>query len=269
MSQILNKLLDQKLKMDGYIIKVNKIIKLNENKIIDLYKEIKTIKRAIRNRKKKNKKYNYLSLRISEIRNDISHYKNDTIMLSNRIVEFESLKDNILLKIEKIKAGVENMTQNIMKRCEDCAINIHRASYSRHLKSKRHLEKKQIKPKPKTKINKDEKKNKDIKKNNKIKYKFSDDILNKIYDITVDRHYKKDLNSQRTITSKFDITGIEMYYIDTIFKEMAHIYAKFIKQYKFKYQLSFMLLFYKFEENGDIRREAEMPVTLNIITNLT
>ena len=75
-------------------------------------------------------------MRISEIRNDISRYKNDTIMLNNRIVEFESLKDNILLRIEKIKTDVENMEQNNMKRCEDCAINIHTASYSRHLKSK-------------------------------------------------------------------------------------------------------------------------------------
>ena len=71
MSQILNKLLDQKLKMDGDNKKVNKKIKSNEDKIIELYKEIKTIKRAFRNRKKKNKKYNDLSLRISEIRNDI------------------------------------------------------------------------------------------------------------------------------------------------------------------------------------------------------
>ena len=269
MSQILNKLLDQKVKMDGDIKKVNKNIKSNEDKIIELYKEIKTIKRAIRNRKKKNKKYNDLSLRISEIRNDISHYKNDTIMLNNRIVEFKSLKDNILLRIEKIKTDVENMAQNNIKRCEDCGKNIHRASYSRHIKSKRHLEKKQIKPKPRTKINKDENKNKNIKKNNKMKYKFSDDILNKIYDISVDRHHKKDLNSQITITSKFDNTGIEVYYIDKIFEEMSHIYAKFIKQYKFKYQLSFMLLFYKFEEDGDIRREAEMSINSSMITNLT
>ena len=60
-----------------------------------------------------------------------------------------------------------------------------------------------------------------------------------------------------------------MYYFEIIFEEMVHINAKFIKQYKFKYQLSFMLIFYKFEEDGDIRREAEMPVTLNMITNLT
>ena len=34
------------------------------------------------------------------------------------------------------------MEQNDMKRCEDCNIDIHRASYSRHIKTKRHLEKK-------------------------------------------------------------------------------------------------------------------------------
>ena len=56
MSRILKKLFDQKLKMDGDTKKVNKNIKSNENKIIELYKEIKTIKRAIRKRKKKNKK---------------------------------------------------------------------------------------------------------------------------------------------------------------------------------------------------------------------
>ena len=269
MSQILNKLLDKKLKIEEDIEKVNKNIESNKDKIYELYKKIVTIKRGIRNRKQKNKKYNDLSLRIIEIRNDISHYKNDAIMLKDRILEFENLKNIILLKIEKIKTDVENMQQNNMKRCDECNIDIHRASYSRHLKSKRHLEKKDIKPKKI--IDKDTvtEINKNTKRNDKIEYKFTDDILNKIYDITVDRHHKKDLNSQITITSKFDNTGIEMYYIDEIFKEMAHIYAQYINQYKFKYQLSFMLLFYKFEEDGDIRREAEMTVTLNMVNNLT
>ena len=236
MSQILNKLLDQKLKLENDIKKIYKNIELNGNKIKELLKRIKIIKHGIYNRKKRNKNYADLSLAISEIKNDISHYKNDTIILNNRILEFESLKDNILLRIEEVKTDVENMQQNNMKRCEDCNIDIHRASYSRHIKSKRHLEKKDIKPK-KIIVKNDEK---ETKKNNKIKYKFTDDILNKIYDITVDRHHKKDLNSQITITSKFDNTGIEMYYIDEIFKEMAHIYAQYINQYKFKYQLTFM-----------------------------
>ena len=60
-----------------------------------------------------------------------------------------------------------------------------------------------------------------------------------------------------------------MYYIDKLFKELSHIYAKFINQYKFKNQLSFMLLFCKFEEDGDIRKEAEMTIHLNMTNNLT
>ena len=60
MSQILNKLLDQKLKLEEDIKKVNKYIESNKDKIIELYKEIKTIRRGIRNRKKRKKNYNDL-----------------------------------------------------------------------------------------------------------------------------------------------------------------------------------------------------------------
>ena len=81
-------------------------------------------------------------MRISELKNDISHYKDDRIMLKNRILEFESLKNNTLLGIEKIKTGVEKLEQNNTIGCVDCNIDIHRASYSRHLKTKKHLEKK-------------------------------------------------------------------------------------------------------------------------------
>ena len=212
MSQILNKLLDQKLKVEQDIINVNKIIESNKDKIIDLYTEIVTIKRTIRDRKNKNENYIDLSLRVSELKNDISHYKNDTNMLKNRISEFESLKNNILLGIEKIKTVVEIMEQNNTIRCQDCNIDIHRASYSRHLKTKKHLEKNDIKPKKV--IDKDN--IKEANKKNKIEYNFTDNILNTAYDITVDRHHKKDLNSQITITSKIDNTGIEMFYIDKI-----------------------------------------------------
>ena len=269
MSQILNKLLDQKLKIEQDIQKLNKYIESNKDKIIELYKEIITIKRAIHNRKKRNKNYNDLSLRITEIKNDIKYYKNDIFILKDRLVEFENLKDIILLRIEKNKADIENMDRNNMKRCEDCNIDIHRASYSRHLNTKRHLEKKGIKPRKIIDKNDEKESSKIIKRNDKIEYKFTDNILNTAYDITVDRHHKKNLNSQITITSKFDNTGIEMYYIDKIFKELSHIYAKFINQYKFKYQLSFMLLFYKFEEDGDMRKEAEMTINLNMTNNLT
>ena len=56
-------------------------------------------------------------------------------MLKDRLKEFENLKNNRLLRIEKIKADVKNMEQNNTIRCEDCNIDFHRASYSRHLKS--------------------------------------------------------------------------------------------------------------------------------------
>ena len=46
---------------------------------------------------------------MSEIKNDIRHYKNDTIILNSRILELKNLKDNILLRIDKIKADDENI----------------------------------------------------------------------------------------------------------------------------------------------------------------
>ena len=51
MSQILNKFLDQKLKLEEDIKKVNKNIESNKDKIIELYTEIVTIKKAISDRK--------------------------------------------------------------------------------------------------------------------------------------------------------------------------------------------------------------------------
>ena len=45
MSQILNKLIEQKLKIEEDIKKVNKNIKSNENKINELLKRIKIIKK--------------------------------------------------------------------------------------------------------------------------------------------------------------------------------------------------------------------------------
>ena len=64
MSQILNKLLDQKIKIEEDIKNVNKNLESNKDKIIEIYKEILTIKRAIQNRKDENKSYDDLSLRV-------------------------------------------------------------------------------------------------------------------------------------------------------------------------------------------------------------
>ena len=114
MSQILNNFLDQKLKIEENIKKVKRNRESNKDKVNELYKETKTTKRAVRNRKIKKKNFDDLFLRVFELKNDISHYENETIMLKDRLIEFESLKINLLLRIKKIKADVENMGQNNM-----------------------------------------------------------------------------------------------------------------------------------------------------------
>ena len=42
------------------------------------------------------------SLRISELKNSITHYKNDINMLNDGIREFEEIKKYILLKVKKL-----------------------------------------------------------------------------------------------------------------------------------------------------------------------
>ena len=48
-------------------------------------------------------------MRIAEIKSYIGYYKNDIIILNSRILEFKNLKDNILLRIDKIKADDEKI----------------------------------------------------------------------------------------------------------------------------------------------------------------
>ena len=71
---------------------------MNEEEIIINNKEIKAIKRAIGNRKNNNKDYDDLSLRLSELKNSIIHYENYLIVLKDRIIEFEWIKNDILIK---------------------------------------------------------------------------------------------------------------------------------------------------------------------------
>ena len=66
MKQLLNKLVKQKTKINRDIGKVYYILEMND-----------------------------LSLRITELRNSIIHYKNDKIVLKNRILDFEGLRNNI------------------------------------------------------------------------------------------------------------------------------------------------------------------------------
>jgi len=106
--------------------------------------------------------------------------------------------------------------------------------------------------------------NEDIKvSNTKVEnqYYFTDRILKVAYDINIDNHHEKHAISIITITSKFDNIGIDINHINRIMVEMANIYAKLINQYKFKYQLTFLVLFNKYGENNEIISEIELPIT--------
>ena len=264
--QIKNKHLKQKTKINKDIGKIYYNIETNEEEINKINKENKTIKRAIRNRKKKNKNYDDLSLRISELKNSIYHYENDIIELKNRILEFQGLRNNKNLKITRIKQNNKLLKYNRV-RCDNCKIDFHRASYTRHLKSKKHLENmtqnKVIIPR------KQVVKKVDIDKNIENRYYFTDKVLKAAYNITVENHHDKNVNSKMTNTPNYGIIGIAEYHIDKIVIEMNNIYATVVNQYKFKYQLSFLVLFNKYGEEGQITSQIELPVILTFTENLT
>ena len=67
---------------------------INEEEVNEIIEEFTTVRRAICNRKKKNKNHDDLSLRIPELKNFIVHYEKDIFVLKERILDFEGLKDN-------------------------------------------------------------------------------------------------------------------------------------------------------------------------------
>ena len=100
-------------------------------------------------------------------------------------------------------------------------------------------------------------------------YYFTDKLLKIAYDISIENHHDKHGNSLIPISSKFDNIGIDKNHINKIRQEMSHVYAKIFNQNKFKHQLTFLVLFNKYEEDNEITSEIETPITLSIIHNLT
>ena len=183
------------------------------------------------------------------------------------------------------------------RRCDICKIDIHRASYNKHLRSKKHLENEKqnemiipewlfkepienkirkiynpvsLKKLARDKINLDDKQlNKELAKKMINPYYFSDRRLVVAYKINLDSHHINHLNSKITISSNFPNTGIEFRFINNIVREMSIIYARLINQYKFKYQVVFLGKFNKQDEDNNIIDETEIFINLNINQNLT
>ena len=180
--------------------------------------------------------------------------------------------------------------------CEVCNVNVHRASFVKHLRSKKHLENieqnemiipdwlfKQEQTPIKKKIQKvynlktlqqlaREKIKLDDKELAKMMinpYYFVDKNLKIVFKINLESHNIIHANSILTITPTFLGFGIEFRYINKIVKELSVIYARLINQYKFKYHTLFSASFYKIIEKDQRSNEIELYMNLKINHNLT
>ena len=177
------------------------------------------------------------------------------------------------------------------RRCEICNVDVHRASYAKHLRSKKHIE--NIIPEwlfqepVENKINKiynpeslkqlarnnikldDKQLNKELAKKMINPYYFTDRNLKVGFKINLDSHNLHHANSKLTITPYHPEFGIEFRYVNKIMKDLAVIYARLINQYKFKYQTVFSARFDKQDEDGQLLDEIELFINLNMNYNIT
>ena len=183
------------------------------------------------------------------------------------------------------------------RRCEICKVDVHRASFVKHLKSKKHLENKKqnemiipewlfqepvenkikklynpksLKQLARNNIKLDDKQlNKELAKKMLNPYYFTDRNLKVGFNINLDSHNINHANSKVTITPNHPGFGIEVRYINKIVKELSIIYARLINQYKFRYQTVFSARFDKQNEDNQVLDETELFINLNINHNLT
>ena len=184
--------------------------------------------------------------------------------------------------------------------CEICNVNVHGASFVKHLRSKKHIEdtkqnemiipewflkeeqtpiKKKIQKvyNPKTlkqiareniKMN-DKDLDKEIAKKVINPYYFIDENLKIDFKINLESYNINHTNSLLNIEPNFPDIGIEGRYVSKFLKEMATIYARLINQYKFIYHILFSASFYKINEEDERSDEIELFINLNINNNLT
>ena len=83
----------------------------NNKKIYDEEKEIKRFKKLIHKRKQKNRNYNNLSLRVIELKNSKIDLKNKTNALNQIISHVEDLKEEVKLRIKRLKNKIKNLPE--------------------------------------------------------------------------------------------------------------------------------------------------------------
>ena len=183
------------------------------------------------------------------------------------------------------------------RKCEVCDIDVHRASYVMHFRSKKHLENikqnemiipewffqkpieniikriynpKSLKQLARDCIRLDDKQlNKELAKKMLNPYYFTDRKLKVGFKIDLDSHHINHANSKLTITPIYPEFGFEVRYINKIIKKLSIIYARLINQYIFEYQTVFSARFDKQGEDNQVLDETEFIINLNINHNLT
>ena len=183
------------------------------------------------------------------------------------------------------------------RKCDVCNVDVHRASYMEHMRSKKLIEnlkqnemiipewffskpvenkiRKINNPKPlrqlaRDNIRLDDKQlNKELAKKMHNPYYFTDRKLKVGFKFNLDSHHINHAISKLNITPNFPEFGIETRYINKIMKELSIFYARLINQYRFKHQTVFSARFVKQNENDQVLDETEIFINLNINHNLT
>ena len=183
------------------------------------------------------------------------------------------------------------------RKCEICIVDVHRASYAKHFRSKTHLENmkqnemilpeclfyepvenkinkiynpKSLKQLARNNIKLDDKQlNKELAKKMINPYYSTERNLKVRFKINLDSHHINHDNSKVTTTPIHPDFGIEVRYISKIMKELAGIYARILNQYIFNYHTVFSARFDKQDEDSQILDETEIFINLNVNHNLT
>ena len=182
------------------------------------------------------------------------------------------------------------------RKCEVCNVDVHRASYMKHLRSKKHMEKmkqnemiipewlfqesvesknnkihnpRSLKQLARDNIRLDDKQlNKELAKKMLNPYFFTNRALQVGFKINIDSHHINHAKSKFFILPNYPEFGIELRYINKIMKELAMIYARLINQYKFEDQTVFSAGFDNQDEDYQLLDETEIFIISSINHNL-
>ena len=183
------------------------------------------------------------------------------------------------------------------RKCDICNVDVRKASYAKHLRSKKHLQNEKLnemiipeclfkesiesnpeniyKPKPleqtaRDNIKIDDKQlNKELAKKTPNPYYFTERVLQNGSNFLLESHHIIHANSKINIKPNYPDFGIEVRYFNKITKELSVIYARLINQYNLIYQTVFSARSDKEDEDNQVLDETELFINININHDIT